>query len=47
MGIDRATADAQGAGRLPVGQASRHQLQHLLLAGREPAMPRSRTHPGR
>jgi len=47
MGIDRATADAQGGGRLPVGQPGRYQLQDLLLPGREPVMPGSRTHPGR
>ncbi len=44
MGIDRATAHLEGAGRLPVGQAGRHQPQDLLLSRRQPVIPRSRTH---
>jgi len=44
MGIDRATADTEGAGGLPVRQAGRYQTQYLPLSSRQPVMPRSRTH---
>lgn len=34
MGIDRATAEPEGARGLPVRQAARHQTQYLLLSSR-------------